>query len=244
MRKAVHSACHSHFHPEVVALFDAISLRESFWMDLVSPHKERILKKRFQADDIVLNLDELETLAQVFAEVVDYRSAYTARHSIAVGATSRTIAMQLDLPMATQRLVGIAGYLHDIGKLCVSPNILEKPGTLTAEEYRIIRQHPYYTHQILSTIPGFEKIALWAAFHHERLDGKGYPFRPSYLPLEARIVAIADIFVALREDRPYRKGLEVDECLQVLHRFAQDGAIDGKIVDQMSVDTIPMPEEV
>ncbi|WP_164931930.1 HD domain-containing phosphohydrolase [Janthinobacterium sp. 17J80-10] len=131
------------------------------------------------------------------------------------------------------RLVGIAGYLHDIGKLSVPVVLLDKPGKLAPDEMQLIRQHPYYTHQILSAVPGLETVCAWAAFHHERLDGTGYPFRPRHLPLEARIVAVADVFTAITEDRPYRPGMPKEACLSILYKMVCEGALDGDIVSYL-----------
>lgn len=124
----------------------------------------------------------------------------------------------------------MAGNLHDIGKLAVPTEILDKPGKLTPQEMFIIRQHPYYTHRILSTVPGLETVNTWASLHHKRLDGRGYPFRPRELPLGSRIIAVADIFTAITENRPYRRGMDRLQCLAVLDQLVAEGAIDGDVV--------------
>lgn len=87
-----------------------------------------------------------------------------------------------------------------------------------------------FTHQILSMVPGLETVNTWASLHHERLDGRGYPFRTRDIPLGARIVAVADIFTAITENRPYRAGMERTQCLAVLDQLVSDGAIDGDVV--------------
>jgi len=94
----------------------------------------------------------------------------------------------------------IAGYFHDLGKLRVPKEILEKPGKLSTEEFNIIKSHTYHTYRILSHIPNFETINWWASFHHERLNGSGYPFRINAFnfPLGSRIMAIADVFTLLQ----------------------------------------------
>ena len=229
-RRTVRALSGKQFRPDVVDAFEYVSCRESFWLDLTSKHKESILKERFGGGAIVLDDRRLHELAQVFASIVDYRSAYTAAHSSAVARTSELLAARVGLPPARVRMVGVAGYLHDLGKLAVPTSVLEKPGRLTHEEMILIRQHPYYTHQILSTVPGLEDVCTWAALHHERLDGAGYPFRRSSIPMEARIVSVADIFTAITEDRPYRKGMGKAECMQVLFELARDGAVDGAVV--------------
>lgn len=231
MRTAICSRAESHFHPDVVTAFEQASAKESFWLDLTSKHKESLLKDRFGGGALRLDEESLHALARVFAAIVDYRSSCTAIHSSSVARACELLASKAGLPHSRVRLVGVAGYLHDLGKLSISPALLEKPGSLTHDEMLLIRQHPYYTKQILSAVAGLEDVADWAALHHERLDGQGYPFRATHIPLEARIVAVADVYTAISEDRPYRRGMTKPECRNVLDKLVRDGAIDGDIVD-------------
>ncbi len=131
------------------------------------------------------------------------------------------------------QLMKIAGNFHDLGKLAIPNSILEKPGKLTEEEFAIIKQHTYYTYTILNTIGGIDQISEWAAFHHEKLDGSGYPFHVSSekLTTGARIMAVCDIFVAIAEDRPYRKGMSEEKIKQVLKSQAKNGLLDDTIVN-------------
>ena len=133
-------------------------------------------------------------------------------------------------------MMRIAGLLHDIGKLKVPRAILEKPGKLTEEEFNIVKEHPYYTRLNMMNLEGFEKIANWAAFHHEKLNGKGYPFHldASSLDTGARIMAVADIFSAITEVRPYRAGMNREQAMAVLQGNVRDGGIDGDLVALLS----------
>jgi len=178
-------------------------------------------------------LDTLEVLAWVFAEVVDRRSPYTYRHSRSVGKCAFLMGKYLGLDQFTCRELRVAGLLHDLGKMGVSEDILDKKGSLTEEEICIVKRHPYLTYQLLDDIPGFGQIKKWASFHHERMDGQGYPFRldSSALSLEARIIAVCDVFSALSEDRPYRPGLSREEVQRILTKMAENGALDKEIVD-------------
>lgn len=230
IRTAVAADSGKMFHPRVAQAFESISRKESFWMDLASRHKESILKRRFGTSTVLLSLEELHRLSRVFGKIIDYRSSFTATHSSGVAATSETLAARLALPAQERTLIGVAGYLHDIGKLAVPPEILDKPGKLTPDELLVIKQHPYFTHQILSMVPGLETVNTWASLHHDRLDGSGYPFRPRDIPLGARIIAVADVFTAITEDRPYRRGMTRAQCLAVLDQMAVERAIDGDIV--------------
>lgn len=230
IRKAVAAATGRWFMPTVVAAFDEISERESFWLDITSRHKEEIISRRFGDSKVSLDMDGLYQLARIFGKIIDYRSPFTGTHSSGVAATSEELAQRLGMSPIERRLIGVAGNLHDIGKLAVPTEILDKPGKLTPQEMFIIRQHPYYTDRILSTVPGLETVNIWASLHHERLDGKGYPFRSRELPLGSRIIAVADIFTAITENRPYRRGMDRTQCLEVLSQLVAEGAIDGDVV--------------
>lgn len=230
IRKAVAAATGRWFMPTVVAAFDEISERESFWLDITSRHKEEIISRRFGDSKVSLDMDGLYQLARIFGKIIDYRSPFTGTHSSGVAATSEELAQRLGMSPIERRLIGVAGNLHDIGKLAVPTEVLDKPGKLTPQEMFIIRQHPYYTDRILSTVPGLETVNIWASLHHERLDGKGYPFRSRELPLGSRIIAVADIFTAITENRPYRRGMDRTQCLEVLSQLVAEGAIDGDVV--------------
>jgi HD-GYP domain-containing protein (c-di-GMP phosphodiesterase class II) len=126
----------------------------------------------------------------------------------------------------------IAGLMHDIGKLCVPDEIVEKPARLTSAEFSVMERHSFETYQILRHVPGLETIAEWAAFHHEALNGQGYPFRRSAetLAMEARIVAVADVFQALAQARPYRGPQGLEEISRILGEFAGKGILDADVV--------------
>jgi len=127
----------------------------------------------------------------------------------------------------------VAGLLHDLGKLQVPDEILEKPGPLSREERSLIERHSFETYQILRGIAGLEDIALWAAYHHERPDGGGYPFRCSgtELTLEMRIIAVSDVFQALAQRRPYRRSLPPAQILEMLRAFVAQNRLDEEIVE-------------
>lgn len=235
------------FDPSIVDTIKKLAKRESFWFDL----EERFLAHSLAAFApegfaggsaatgggpsvfSLSSLDTLENLARVFAEVVDRRSPYTSAHSIVVGECSLMLARCMGLDELTCRELRIAGLLHDLGKMGVPEGILNKRGALTDEETCLMRRHAYLTYQLLRSIPGFERISRWASYHHERLDGEGYPFRlqAKDLPLEARIIAVCDVYAALSEDRPYRRGLPRDEVQRILNKMAREGALDPDVVN-------------
>lgn len=230
LRRTVLADAGRRYHPEVASAFASASESESFWLDLVSAHKEEVIRSRFGSHNVALELDELYELARLFGRIIDFRSPYTAIHSSTVAAKAERMAELLGLEPRQTRLIGIAGFLHDLGKLAVPTSILDKPGVLTNEEMLVVKQHPYYTHRLLSMVPGLEEVNTYASLHHERLDGHGYPFRRRTIPLGSRIIAVADVFTAISEKRPYRDGMKREQALDLLGQAVREGALDGDLV--------------
>jgi HD-GYP domain-containing protein (c-di-GMP phosphodiesterase class II) len=150
--------------------------------------------------DRVLVLDEagIDRICEAFADVIDAKSPFTARHSRGVAAYAGLIGAELGFARADLRELQRAGLLHDIGKLGIPNTILDKPARLTDDEFAHIRPHPAFTESILAGIPAFAGFAAVAAAHHERLDGRGYHrgLPAGDLPVSARVLAAADVFEA------------------------------------------------
>lgn len=224
---------HAMFLPEAVEALEGLARREYFWLDQGCP---QALQQELALSDgtgqVVLDLAGLAGLAEVFASLVDFKSRYTAAHTAGVAVVGRFLAQEAGLAEHQQGMVEIAGLLHDLGKLAVPNEILDKPGPLGAEEFNVIKQHPYYTHRLMGAILGWEPLASWGALHHERLDGSGYPFRLAggEIPLGARIIAVADVFTALAEDRPYRPAMSLPGTLAILNDMAATGKLDPGLV--------------
>lgn len=232
IRETIQGRAGKPFVPELVDALQSLAAREAFWLDIVSQPIDQILSRKAGLIVVELDLEGLLSLAKLFARIIDFRSQFTATHSSGVAATAGALAGFLGFSGREQKTMTIAGYLHDLGKLAVPPEILEKPAKLTPEEFDVIRSHAFYTCRILERIEGLELVNAWAALHHERLDGTGYPFhlQAEDLSLGSRIMAVADVFTAVTEDRPYRKGMTADRTLQVLQGMADDGALDPQVV--------------
>lgn len=220
------------FAPEAVEAFLSLSGKEGFWFDLAAISPENTQLNDIYSSTVAVTLDETMTLVELFAHIIDFRSRFTATHSSGIAASAEAIAGIMDFTEDDRKMMKMAGYLHDLGKLAVPNEILEKPGRLTEEEFRVIRKHPYLTYRLLHRVEGLETIRNWAALHHERLDGTGYPFhlRKKDLHIGSRIMAVADVFTAITEDRPYRAGMTEEKALRTLQKMVHQSALDGDIV--------------
>lgn len=220
------------FKPDLVDIFKTLSRKESFWLDVTSPSVSFILSRKVKLPTIQLGLKSLLDLATLFSHIIDFRSRFTATHSSGIAVVSEALARYAGFADKESKMMRVAGLLHDLGKLAVPAEILEKPGKLTLDELNIIRSHTYYTYRTLEPISALETINEWASFHHERLDGNGYPFhlKDDELSLGARIMAVSDVFTALTEDRPYRTGLTKHDALKTIFKMRDNLALDGYIV--------------
>ncbi len=170
-------------------------------------------EQRRLADDLSVANETLERANLQFAgaliATLDARDRYTAGHSAAVAIYSRDIARRMDLSDETQELAYLCGLVHDIGKIGLSPGLLEKPGALTLEERRQMQEHSAIGERILAHVDEYSEIATIVRHHHERMDGQGYPdgLADEDIPLVSRIIAVADAYNAMTSDRPYRDAM-------------------------------------
>jgi putative nucleotidyltransferase with HDIG domain len=212
------------FDPDLVRAAQALDSQGMLWTSALPVTPESVLRREALglAPESLNRLEaaDIDLLCEAFADVVDAKSSFTFRHSLGVTDAARLIAGRLGLKPERALLVQRAALLHDLGKLRVPNSILDKPGRLDEDEWRVVREHPRLTREILSRIRSFDELAAIAGAHHERLDGSGYPdgLNAAGLPLEARIIAVADVYGALAEDRPYRTRMSSDEVLAVMRR--------------------------
>lgn len=233
IREQIRSRTGSYFDPQLVDVFLEASKSEAFWLLLEPRSIQCYLQDMLaQGERCMAGVDELKHLATIFSCIVDAKSPFTAEHSLGVARLSRLLAEKMGVSAINCDKLEIAGLLHDLGKLRVPDDILDKPAKLDPEERMVINAHSFETFQILRNIDGFEEISRWAAYHHEEPDGTGYPFRLSAeaMPLEARILRVADIFQAMAQDRPYRKGLSAAEVTDFLDKLVVEHRLDGEIV--------------
>ena len=221
------------FHPDVFKAFIRASKLEYVWVEAFSSSLNAVMLKRVRFPKEIIDLETLRSFAKVIAQIIDFRSRFTATHSRGVAAVAQELTAISGFSERECKLMEIAGLLHDLGKLAVPNSILEKKGKLDDEEFFSIKAHTYYTFAILSKINGMENIAAWAAYHHERQDGTGYPFhvKGENFSKFARIMVVADVVTALTEDRPYRAGMGMEKASEVLSSMVDNGGIDKNIVD-------------
>jgi putative two-component system response regulator len=171
---------------------------------------------------------------QALADLLEVKDPYTRGHSIRVSEYSSRIANAMNLDEETVRQIELGGHLHDIGKIGVREDILNKPGALTDDEYAHIMNHPVVGWRILGDVLRDAPVALNAVrFHHERVDGTGIPdgLKGDAIPLEARIVAVADALDAMLSERPYRGAhLTMKEAILELHEN-RGSQFDPAVVD-------------
>lgn len=153
---------------------------------------------------------------------LEARDSYTRGHSEAVSYIATRMAMEMGMSQEEIELVKLGGKLHDLGKIGVVDSVLLKPGKLSDDEFAIIKRHPVIGADILRPVPSLAKILPIVYYHHERMDGKGYPegLKGDKIPLWARITAVGDTYHALTSDRPYRKGMEKDKALQIIEEVS------------------------
>jgi HD-GYP domain-containing protein (c-di-GMP phosphodiesterase class II) len=218
------------FAPEIVDALMALSSKEYVWLEL--EHRLSPDPVLFMPETYMLEIDEVLSISRLLSRIIDFSSHFTATHSAGVAKTAEKLAELAGFSKNESLMMLVAGYLHDLGKLAISDAILEKPGKLNESEFNAIRSHTFFTYQLLSRIKGFETINRWASFHHERLDGKGYPFHlmGDSIPVGSRIMAVADIFTAITEPRPYRDGMGRDQRIKLLRSMADSGAICSRSV--------------
>jgi diguanylate cyclase (GGDEF)-like protein/putative nucleotidyltransferase with HDIG domain len=179
------------------------------------------LREILRADGSRRDIEGERYLAVILdlAEAVDVRFSGSARHSETVGRYAEMMARELRLPEHSVGRVRLGGILHDVGKVSVPDAILRKPGRLTEEEWEIVRRHPELGAQILEH-ENLADVRAWVGAHHERPDGNGYPLglKGAELPLEARILAVADAYEAMTSDRTYRAAIGHEAARRELER--------------------------
>lgn len=222
------------FNSLALDAFLEVSRTEAFWLcqsrDYLPLTLEGLVASR---PALPMGFSELKQFALTMAEIVDAKSPFTAQHSLGVARLASCLAKLAGLSLERIKLLEVAALLHDIGKLCIPDEILEFPSQLSPEDKSKMRRHSYATYQILRRIHGFEEMALWAAMHHESMNSNGYPFHIGQkdLPVEARILKVADVYQAMAQNRPYRGSWPPDQILVLLQQMQVNREVDPDMVN-------------
>ena len=223
----------SEFDPALCQLFCLASDNDAFWMQQdAEVLDDYLMSWAHGAAMVAVEYEALLELAFMFANIVDSKSEFTYRHSLGVKAVASLLADVQQLDTGERESVTLAALLHDLGKLRVDDAVLEKPGPIDERERLLMHRHCFDTWQLLQRIRGFESIARLASMHHETLDGLGYPrgLTANELPRSARLIVVADVFLALVQNRPYRQPMPLSEALEVMTQMVARGKLDPEQV--------------
>ena len=168
---------------------------------------------------------------RLIADALEAKDPFLRKHSDEVSGYVAAVADRLGMDRRRREELLFGSLLHDVGKIGISERILLKPATLTPEERSVIELHPRIGYRLVQQVPALQNIALGILHHHERFDGSGYPqgLRGEQIPIEARVISVADSFSAMTSDRPYRKGMSVEDACAELERCAGE-QFDPEIV--------------
>ena len=212
------------YSPLLAVVLFAVTLLFSFVLEYGTFLQERAGEtNRIQGEMIVS-----------FAEITENKSGQTGQHIRRVAEYTRVLAVRLGLSGEQAETLSLASTMHDVGKLLIPSEILEKPGKLTAEEYEVIKTHTTFGGQLLENVEG-DEIALArtvAMQHHERYDGKGYPLglRGDEISPEGRVVALADVYDALTSRRSYKDAWSEEQAFEEIQK-GRGTQFDPKVVD-------------
>lgn len=210
----------------------------NFWDDVALKSYAEVIGKRhaqlgvnfedelisqFNSEHETLSENRIFEIATSLAGAIDAKDPYTKDHSASVSRFSEALARAINLPEEEIERIKLGALLHDVGKIGIPENVLQKEGPLSDEEWKIMKQHPVIgAEKVLTPNPALRDLIPIVKYHHERIDGKGYPEGLSNgdIPLAAKIVAIADTYHALISDRPYRRGMNIEKAISIMEEGA------------------------
>jgi putative two-component system response regulator len=199
---------------------------------ITKPFDRAELRARVRGGVRVVGLQTSQTAMFVFARAVEAKSPFTHGHADRVTQYALALAQAVGLPRDQQEVLRRGALLHDIGKISIPDAILNKPGPLTEAEMEIIKEHPAQGVKIIEPLESLRDVIPLIRWHHERLDGRGYPdgLSGDAIPYLVRILSVADVYDALASERPYRPALAHAKCVDILQSDAAGGGLDAELV--------------
>lgn len=215
---------------QFISEFHEINRKENLIDNIQTGYFKQLLRNFF-AKSIQSPENAIKYLSMI-SYTIDLRSECTVLHTIMVSAISNFLAQKMNYNHSMVQKISLAAMLHDIGNISTPINILEKPGKLTNEEMEIMREHVTITYEILGNL-GSQEVQEYASYHHEKLDGTGYPFglKKDQLSIPARIIIVADIMGALMAARSYKESFPKDKIINILSELAAQSKINQSLVD-------------
>lgn len=231
IRASIRERSGSWFVPSYADALLRLCDRDYIWMEISSGAMADTLRRSLGMETVDTEMGEFLKFSRLVCRIIDFKSEYTATHSSGVAAVGKSLASLVGFSRQECLTIEVAANLHDLGKLAIPSEILDKQDGLSKAEWSVMRTHAYYTYQILNPIEALKHVASWSSLHQERLDGSGYPFHVGGddIPLGARLMAVADVFTGITEKRPYREGMTREEILGVLHGMAAKGELDARL---------------
>jgi HD-GYP domain-containing protein (c-di-GMP phosphodiesterase class II) len=229
------------FAPELSEIAFQVINQNEFWTSLSDENIDEVLSLTIPSHKSEMGYKEIHDITKVFSHIIDAKSKFTMVHSSELTKLMSRMAEFYNIEGDEYWKLMIASDLHDLGKLGINNSILDKPGSLTEEEFNKIKKHPIIAKQNLEKVQGFFEISEWAYNHHEKLNGTGYPrgLDSKKLDFNSRLLTCLDIYQALGEVRPYRQALTHDESIIIMKRMVKDGLIDADITEDIAKQLYP-----
>jgi HD-GYP domain-containing protein (c-di-GMP phosphodiesterase class II) len=237
--KTVRQASNRMFMPEGIEAFMELSSWDSFWGGLAEPSLKAQLDACCLPDISLRDPAHLHVVTRLVCRVVDFRSAYTCSHSLGVAANAVMLADLCNLPPRQRRLMPLAGVLHDLWKLAMGREVLDKPGQLSTREWDLIRNRCRQACRLLPRSGLLAPVTDWLADFYHTGDGPSSSAGDRTPCLEARILAMADICAALNEDRPYRPSMHKTHIHRLLQQKGQNRELDSRLVELLLDSHVP-----
>ena len=225
------------FDPMLLDVLYRLSQNVEFWLNMQPIFVEHELKRLTPQVYKEFSYQTVRKISQLFSRIIDAKSAFTGEHSRGISEKAGIMSRYYGYDEDTYWKMRIAADLHDLGKIMIPNEILDKPGSLSRAEIDVIQSHTYYTRKALEGITGFAEITEWAANHHEKLNGRGYPLGlpAEKLDFNSRLMACIDVYQALTEERPYREALPHEKAIDILRTMARQNLVQSSIVDDIDL---------